>query len=290
MHAAHVRSALDIVRDNTIRCAPVTDESHLVNTPIRVVFVSPFEWFTGSRYGCIQFRFEWEQLFAGKNIYWAEVVMYRYPACRFLISENRYPEYDFLRLYDPTRGDGPWWYDSNNNQHYQNKKVCLEFMIEEDLRLRDSLETRFVPHSDDFCCLHRNAPKKCAEFNKPVETVGAWFIGQLLGNHLEASRVQLTEDKGETVAPSQSLTAAWKHISSRLWNIKNGYTKHLRPGDPAAPAVARSILAAIGYDNKEERKALASLFHSREEAIAACSTLIQQSFHLSVPLSTGDEA
>jgi hypothetical protein len=62
------------------------------------------------------------------------------------------------------------------------------------------------------------------------------------------------------------------------------------PDDAAAPAPARAILTAIGYDNREERKSLAFLFHSREEAILACSRLLQSAFGLTdaLPLEEDD--
>jgi hypothetical protein len=55
------------------------------------------------------------------------------------------------------------------------------------------------------------------------------------------------------------------------------------------PAVARAILAAIGYDNREERKALTFLFHSREEVGEACSCLLQAAFGLTDALSLDDD-
>lgn len=290
MHAAHVRPALDIVRDNRINWATISDKSHFANTSIRVVWVSPFDWYSGSRYGCIQFSYDWASLLFNKEIYWAEVVDYTFPACRFLITDMVYRDHAVLREYDPTDKDGPWWYDPSTGTHYQNKKVCVEFMIEQCLTLPDSCNTAFVRHSDRTCCLNKNAPHSCREYGRPTGEVGMWFLGQLLGSNLDASRLRLSQQNGDQVQPSESLISAWNQIYNTLWGTQDGYTNLLNPAHPSAPAVARSILAAIGHRNRDERTALARLFHSREDAIAACSSLIRQGFGLTGELPIGDEA
>lgn len=69
-HAAHIRAALDIVRDNRIRPAAINDISLFTCTELQVVFASPLVWGTGSRYGCTQFTFDWLDLLKRKRVYW----------------------------------------------------------------------------------------------------------------------------------------------------------------------------------------------------------------------------
>lgn len=289
-HAAHVRPALDIVRDGKVKASRISDESHFRNSDLRVVWVSPFEWFMGSRYGGVQFSFDWAEILGKKNIYWAEVVQYSYPACRFLITSTSYPgNHEVLRRYDPTKGDGPWWYNQETKTHFQNMKVCVEFMIEEDLYLYESQAVTFVDHHRKYCCLHPRSPESCKEKDLPASTAGSLFLGQLVGAHVDGSNLRLVEERDGTQALSETLVQAWNDIHNRLWRTEDGYLGRVAPGDPAAEGVARGVLSALGQRKTDERKALARLFGSREQVIASCKSLLETSLGLPVELPIGDE-
>jgi len=71
--------------------------------------------------------------------------------------------YQNLEEYDPRKGDGPWWYDEERKTHYFNGHYCLEFMLEDDLELRNDVSIDFVSHHREFCSKYRYNPSACRE-------------------------------------------------------------------------------------------------------------------------------
>jgi hypothetical protein len=285
MHAAHLRHALDIVRDSIIRPSAINDKTLLVDGDFKVVWVSPFVWEMGSRYGCVQWTFELKDLLRNCNVYWVEVVKYRYPACRFLITRNKYKDHELLRKYDPTEKEGPWWYDPETRTHYQNcEDACVEFMIEESLFIEDSVKMEFVKHSHKYCCINRTNTSSCPEFNALPEFVGARLVGHIIGNKLDTSDLRLRAKEGHQVSASPPLRESWKALRDRIWRTNGDFVNAVTPDHLSAKALARSILSAFGMSNYDERKALTLLFHSGAEAAQACRALIQEEFGLTVEL------
>jgi hypothetical protein len=222
----------------------------------------------------------------GKNFYWAEVVTkYNFPACRFLITANKYPHLAHLKPYDPTKRGGPWWYDEKTKTHYQNEKAaCVEFMIDEDLYLDDSLKTEFVRHSDRYCCIERSYPQNCNEFGDLPENIGARLLGQILGSHLDPKRLSLTEKGDGEIVPSRSLIRAWRSICEDIWYAKVKYEGHIMAGDLSSPSIARAVLAAIGHKKPDEWRNLIRLFKSAKDAATACGNLLIVEFELTKEL------
>jgi hypothetical protein len=125
----------------------------------------------------------------------------------------------------------------------------------------------------------RNALARIACVSFSVRAVAAATRFSMVSASRNRASTRRTKIK-KKVAPSESLIYAWNDIYNRVWRNEGEYKGLIGLDDPAAPAVARAILAAIGYDNREERKALTFLFHSREEAVEACSCLLQAAFGL----------
>lgn len=283
-HAAHLRQAVNIVREGRVRADPINDISLLAKTRLPVVFTSSFVWGTGSRYGCIAFHYDIDKLIEGKHIYWAEVVTkYKYPACRFLITENRYDDHVLFRPYDPEEDDGPWWKSKKSGRHYQNMQTaCVEFMIDDDLPLHHCQKTEFVSHSGTSCCENKGHPPNCSEFGKPRNYVGARFVGQLLGDRLSPWRTRMTVKEGKRVVPSEDLQGAWRAFREQLWSRNaDEFKGEIRLKDPAVPGIARAIFSAFGHEDREEMKSLCRLFCSPESAMTACARLLQEAFDLS---------
>ncbi|MCO5948572.1 hypothetical protein NAF19_16855 [Mucilaginibacter sp. RT5R15] len=124
-----------------------------------VNWLSPNEWFDGSRYGNIGFEMEFEKLIAFRNYYWIEIMTEcRVHALRILITPHAYPD---LVPYDPVKDNGPWRYDPDRKLHYWNPTHCLEFMHEGDLMVRDFRGLKYFDHHKDFCCIdHQTCPDK----------------------------------------------------------------------------------------------------------------------------------
>ena len=71
-HVTHVEAALRILADGHIARSLIFDESILNETRTTVVWMSPNVWFHGSRYGNVQFSFDFADLVRGRKLYWVE--------------------------------------------------------------------------------------------------------------------------------------------------------------------------------------------------------------------------
>ena len=85
-HVAHIPVAIEIVRTGYLLPRLVYDKSKLNQRRITVTWLSPNNWNAGSRYGNVQFAFDWKRLAEGegKRFYWVESVHYSPDACRIL--------------------------------------------------------------------------------------------------------------------------------------------------------------------------------------------------------------
>lgn len=116
-HVAHLESAHRIVVDGTIRSGLIFDKSKLNKERIQVAWLSPNHWHHGYRYGSVSFIFDWKTLVAGRRAYWVESIAYGVEACRILLTKKTYDEHHALTLYEPTIGNGPWWFDKKSRTH-----------------------------------------------------------------------------------------------------------------------------------------------------------------------------
>jgi hypothetical protein len=106
-HVTHTPAALRILEDNKISRGLIYDECALNDSRTTVVWLSPNEWYWGSRYGSVQFTFNFEDLTKGRKIYWVEVHSgYSPHACRFLIT-NQDVKHLPVQVYDAAREEGP---------------------------------------------------------------------------------------------------------------------------------------------------------------------------------------
>lgn len=112
-HIAHIPVAIDIIRDGYLEPRLICDKSKLNQRRITVTWLSPNSWNDGSRYGNVQFSFEWKKLVEGdgKRFYWVESIAYGVPACRILVTKQDHSSDPDLVEFDPTVGDGPWWWE-----------------------------------------------------------------------------------------------------------------------------------------------------------------------------------
>ncbi|MGD1090023.1 MAG: hypothetical protein ABR955_15065, partial [Verrucomicrobiota bacterium] len=66
-HVAHIPVALEILRSRFLTPRLVYDKSKLNQRRITVTWLSPNWWNDGSRYGNVQFAFDWKQLISGDD-------------------------------------------------------------------------------------------------------------------------------------------------------------------------------------------------------------------------------
>jgi hypothetical protein len=72
-HVTHTSAALRILEDRKISRGPIYDECSLNDSRTTVVWLSPNQRVYGSRYGNVEFTFDFNALVNGQKIYWLEV-------------------------------------------------------------------------------------------------------------------------------------------------------------------------------------------------------------------------
>lgn len=266
-HVTHIASALNILRESVIQPQLADDRSVLDTLGIRVNWLSPNDWKDGSRYGNVSLGFDWDELFKGRKTYWAGTIKYNRPACRILVTDQNYEKH--LLPYDPKVGDGPWWWDHQSGVHYRNGEICLEIMLETELRLLAVKEVDFVLHHPEYCCINRNNPKSCLDCGLAAQEASARFLAGVIA-----------EDINVSVVPVQEF-----HRNAPNWWLvsilpENGYLSRVRRGHPESKDIARKIASAYYRRQPAELAALAQLFPSKAEADGAVIDLISQKFPL----------
>lgn len=275
-HTSHIGSAISIIEAGEIRPSLVFDESKLNDQRILVSWLSPNHWSTGYRYGTVRFDFSFHDLIEGKRYYWVESIAYKISACRILITDiDRDSQ---LEPYDPTLKNGPWWFDSANNQHYFNNNHCLEFMIEAPITLEHLCNFDFVDHHSSYCSVHRKNPKKCFELGLNSSKGGALFITRaaVAGTDLSPISEYLVRENGK---PTNSLEFAFNDFALRI-SRKVKFSGELTQDSEHSIAVARAIMSAFTFGSTEEAKLLCSMFQDEDSFAAAVAMVIAETVGL----------
>lgn len=192
-HVAHLETTKRIFRDGKINSGLIFDKSKLNTERILVAWLSPNHWSDGFRYGNVRFNYDWKTLIANKRYYWVESLAYGVKACRILVTEE--DRSDILEEYDPTRHDGPWWFDEKNDTHYWNGNYCLEIMIENDVDIDDCLTIDFVDHHRQFCNI---LPLHCEDCNRTRYDAGKKLISYILSTKDKFPRTKFVEKIDDT--------------------------------------------------------------------------------------------
>lgn len=272
-HVSHVETALRIVGAKLIRQGLVFDESMLNTERILVTWLSPNSWVNGFRYGNVRFTYDFADLVKDKHFYWVEAMTaYNPTACRILITSA--DRSAILPTYDPSRGDGPWWFDSSSGKHYVNGNYCLEFMVEDDLKVRKATCVDFVQHHGEYCSEHRTSPKDCNELGLSNGRGGARFLmlAASRGVDLSLLRKSLIEEDAEL---SYRVTNALGWVAHKFQKLD--YAARVRASSDMGKAVARAVLNALAIDQKSEADLLASMFYSESSLIKALAVVIGES-------------
>jgi hypothetical protein len=148
-HVAHIDDAFRIFEDDEICPSLIFDESKLKTTRTSMTWLSPNTWANGSRYGNVSFEFDWKKLTEEKHFYWVEAIRYGIPAFRILVTD-REPVIP-LPKYRPKKGDGPLFYDPDQDIWYRNGSYTGEFMFDGALSLDECATVTFVNHHEQYC-------------------------------------------------------------------------------------------------------------------------------------------
>lgn len=174
-HLAHIQPALRIIRDRKLKPGIVTESEVLKEEKIQATWLSPNNWYFGSRYGQVGFNFYLEKLLKRRHIYWVEAIAYTTPACRLLVTMNDYDH--LLKPYDPEIENGPLIYEEG--KYYWNEQISLQFLFDETLPTKRCSRIFLTKHHDSFCCLEN----KCSDKEK---SMALYKVAQLLVSYLIA--------------------------------------------------------------------------------------------------------
>lgn len=256
-HITHIESALSIFNLKKIQAGLIFDKSKLNNDRILVNWLSPNYWADGFRYGNIRFTYDFNKLVLGKNYYWVEEIAYGISACRILISSKVYAPKDML-AYDPTKRDGPWYYDNKKNIHYFNGNFTLEIMIEQDASLEEALRIDFVDHHNLMCNIDH---KKCSELGFHQNTAGAFFLSRLISRGIDIfiDLEMYKKTKGYEVA-FHSWIGAVRELSEEISRLGNP-SGTIKYGTKESLEFAKLIIISFAY-NQNNSRSLINLFAS----------------------------
>lgn len=277
-HVSHLSSSLEIVRSGKIKSGLVFDESKLNQDRILVSWLSPNYWNDGFRYGNVRFQFEWDQIVRDKKFYWVEDMAYSTPACRILITANEHNELD---EYFPMRRDGPWWYDTDNDQHYFNGKYCLEFMVESDLEIYRDVEVDFVSHHHKYCAMNRNTRRNCRELGMTDHEGAGVFVSAIVANNINIRRSMFPLEnpikKGVPNAIYKGFSIIYINLVGTSTTAYKGEIKHT---DSVAATLVRAACCAYSVSKNEDIVELRSMFKNKENFGIALESVILTHFKL----------
>lgn len=265
-HVTHISNAMAILPRGIIQPRLIDDESILNTRRLLVNWVSPNHWSPGYRYGNVAFKLEWASIVTDKNFYWVEVMPYNTPACRILITEKDYDSDPEMIRYDPTIGDGPWWFDASDETHYRNSKVCLEFMLEFEIFTSSCKEITFVKHHDTGCCIDATS---CADKGTDRHEAAARFLAGVISESVHTGQVTIHDF---------DIRAGWVHWKMD-WPKKNYRGAFgVSTGDATAQALARCVAGAYYRRNKKDFDELSRLFSDKDQLESSIRKLIEPQF------------
>ena len=177
-----------------------------------------------------------------------------------------------LSVYDPTVGDGPWWYDTQSGKHYINGNYCLEFMIERNIEVEEIAEIDFVQHHRDMCSIHRENVSACKERGLIAGKIGALFLSKAAAQTVDLSEIarKLVDNDGDLRFAFEN---ALEYVLLKVRRNANFSGAITSTSDLAIP-LARSVLNAAANGSQDESVSLAELFKSEKSLMIATSLVL----------------
>lgn len=275
-HVTHIKNSLPILIEGRIKSGLVFDESILNKQRILVSWLSPNTW-GAYRYGNVRLKFKFNNIIENKKYYWVESIAYGVPACRILITDKKH---DNLSPYDPTKKDGPWWFDVSHEQHYFNGRYCLEFMVEDDLLIDEDIKLDFVTHHERWCSVHRNNPNQCSDLGLAEWHSAGKFIATVLADSI-VFPVQLFNDDKRNGIP-RTLEYCWSGLCFNLTEFDNAkFDGKITHKDEAAIPLSRAICNAFAYSIIEDKRVIISMFKSKQDLTKSLAKLMALHFSIS---------
>ena len=265
MHVTHTLAALRIMEDKRVVRGLIHDESALNAHRTTVTWLSPNHWHWGSRYGNVEFTFEFEAIAAGRSVYWVESIdKYKPTACRFLITDKEVSHLP-VTAYDPDTANGPlqridgeWWWNSN---------ITLEVMFEGNLDLAQCCGLDFVKHNANMCATDFNT---CTEKGDNGDRAAARVVAGILSRHLNIVDHLLVNGKGSDV--SMAMGQGLARIPSMLGALNNQLDGPLTE-KASVDAVVHAALSLLSHGDQTGTKASITLVGSDDLVIQSLNRL-----------------
>jgi hypothetical protein len=276
-HVAHLHVAQRIMQDQSINAALVSDESKLNTKRILVSWLSPNDWggAGGFRYGNVRYTYNFQALIAGKNYYWVEDIAYGIPACRILVTSQ--DRSNLLTPYDPTRGDGPWWHNTERKTHYRNGLKCLEFMFEEDLDVADAVSLDYVTHSPDKCCI---SARDCPDLGQSRGKGARRFLAFLLSSHCSLPRHLFTDKQKTSRFFNDDNLDNFASVRRAIVDEVPKFSGDITPESPAAAPLVKAICREYADYQRDNCYLLAAVFMSKADLEKAMESFAIDRFRL----------
>lgn len=275
-HVAHLEIAFRILKDAKIRSGLVFDKSQLNTERILVNWLSPNNWAHGSRYGNVEFVFEFEKLYEGLNSYWVEAMtLYTPAACRFLITEKNYDA--ILTPYNPGTDQGPWVYNSSTNSHYWNGNYCLEFMFEKDVQLDECSKIKFVNHHPNYCNINHST---CQDKGKLKDKIGGKLIAGIIGNDTPLNEKLLTEKGLRGIRPTNDLQLGLDNILRKVYSKKIKFSGKISSSDDFSKTLVKASLNFLFNNKVEEFRECVQIFRSQSDYTKSLEKLVIEKFKI----------
>jgi hypothetical protein len=271
-HITHLEHANRILKDRLITAGLIYDKSKLNKERILVNWLSPNYWFNGSRYGNVEFMFDFEALIKDKRYYWVETIDYSPIACRILITDKDYS--DRLSEYNPAVDNGPWIYESSNGVHHRNISICLEFMVESNFSFDQIQEINFVNHHDYQCNI---SPKSCTDKGLTRELATFRFISSIVAHDLPIAYEHFTFVNAENDNEANNHV---KNLCLKLYSIGRNAkcSGNVTSKDEVAQVLVKAALHRFAIGQYKEVRELVALFASHKDFIESFQEVFMDKF------------
>ena len=258
-HIVHLPQARRILEDGHLKARLVSDESRLKRSRICVTWLSANTWVNGSFYGNVQFAFDWADIIEGRDIYWVEAIAYSPPAYRFLITNRDMSRYQHVIPYDPEEHEGPL--RKRGEEWYWNTKCTSEFMIDDDISLKDCTGLSFVSHHSTSCRTFRSS---CAYMHDTQqETAGRLLAFLLSSDSNRRARELIRESQDGTVRLSFEAKSGVEGIWRALGNKEEEFGGAIKRAQ-SRRAVLLGALKLYGAEQDQAARELVALLSSQE--------------------------
>lgn len=260
-HITHFPAAKELIESGRIITQLIKDKSKLNGQDIKVVWLSPNDWYNGSLYGNVRFSYDFNDLIEDKKFYSVEVMdQYEPTACRILITNKNYIRNPLLSPYDPrAEYAGPWYIDQTG-QNYYHKSYNIEFMFDSEFNINDALKIDFVNHHPDFCNINRTT--LCPDIDVKGELIKTLLTCYLISNDIKLGNLSLNKDAAEG-DPIQ-ITHVLNYVLSRI-NKKQSFKEDKTFSKDSKIQLCKSILKLISEKEYDAAVNLSEKLNSYED-------------------------